>query len=29
MTGLSIGIPRGRGGAEPVGGTLWGERPDA
>lgn len=29
-TGLSIGIPRGRGGAEPVwdGGTFWGERPE-
>lgn len=25
MTGLSIGIPRGRGGAEPDGGTLWGD----
>lgn len=30
MTGLSMGIPRGRGGAEPAmdGGTLWGERPE-
>ena len=31
MTGLSICIPRGRGGAEPVtdGGTFWGERLEA
>ena len=30
MTGLSIGIPRGRGGAEPAtaGGTFGGERPE-